>query len=103
MFINVGGVLIERLRDREDKFCISQLDYSCAIIRLVQCGGKRLLDEYVFDGRPPTDRDFTEEISIKLRQDPDVFFLVQRSRMLYIVKNLLKNYPILELTDHNLE
>lgn len=73
------------------------------MVRLLSSAGMALLDVYLCDGRPPSDCDFTEEISIRLKQTPDVFFLVQRSRMLYIVKNLLKNYPLLELTDQNLE
>lgn len=72
-------------------------------MRVLQSNGNVLLDIYLCEGRPPADRDFAQEISIRLKQTPDVFFLVQRSRMLYIVKNLMKNYPMLELTDHNLE
>lgn len=73
------------------------------MVRVLQSVDSALLDVYLCEGRPPADRDFAEEISIRLKQTPDVFFLVQKSRMLYIVKHLIKNYPLLELTDHNLE
>lgn len=95
LFMNVGGALVEKLREREEKFCISQLDYGCVIVKMTQAGPKYILDVYAFDGRPLSDREFSEEISIKLRAEPDSFYLVQRGRILYIVKSLLKNYPML--------
>jgi hypothetical protein len=95
LFVNVAGVLVEKLGEREERFCISQLDYGCAIVKMTQTGPKCLLDVYAFEGRPLTDREFSEEISIKLRAEPDSFYLVQRGRILYIAKSLLKNYPML--------
>jgi hypothetical protein len=47
LFVNAGGVLLERVREREEKFWLSHLDYSCAVVRLLQSGGNGLLEAYL--------------------------------------------------------
>ena len=60
LFMIVNGVLVERMRQRGEKFCVSQLDFGCAIIRMAQNGPKGLLDVYVFEGRPLSECEFSE-------------------------------------------
>ena len=60
LFMNVNGVLVERMREKGDKFCISQMDYGCAIVRMAQNEPKGLLDLYVFEGRPLSECEFSQ-------------------------------------------
>lgn len=101
--------MIERLRGCLDQYITSNLDHHCLFVALKveesRQGSVQRLDCYQVETSKAIreEKEFVQEIYIKMKEELVLFYLVSKGTSLSIIKEKYREGPKLELTDHNLE